>query len=315
MKNLFNLIMHHTTELRDRKVVLVLLANKVDECHGITVDRASVLRFLATANPDADTNAPAFWHVWGGEASNWHNNSSFLFQTVSAIDPNNDGINDVQETLAAELERIGCVAADARVLTRRTASDEWRTVAAKELVPGEFVCDGDLSACGTRVLFVRHAALPRCGLVLHIEHERGLLRISLEHWLPIADEAAADGVTMVLARQVTAGMQLLLATDTGAMERSRVTRVDSLCGYEQVVSPVTGSGRLAVDGVVVSCYSGDVLEPSVAHLTFAPLRLLLRACPALFQSATAMQTLDSWLDTLVGGVIAWRGTKTIANSE
>lgn len=90
----------------------------------------------------------------------------------------------------------------------------------------------------------------------------------------------------VFASEVKEGDYLFVvppdATDRGnKIPTSRVTRV-GLAQEKGVTAPLTADGTIVVDSVVASCYAVTRHE-GLAHLSFAPLRLLYHTVPSVLR--------------------------------
>lgn len=83
------------------------------------------------------------------------------------------------------------------------------------------------------------------------------------------------------AGSVLPGEFLLVSAD-GGLVPSQVNRV-SLVKRTGLVAPVTMEGNVIVDGVLSSCYA-MITDHEIAHMAFAPVRLVHNYAPSLWNT-------------------------------
>lgn len=137
------------------------------------------------------------------------------------------------------------------------------------LVYSEFIMFADHDGARKRVFHV-------------IETRKPVMRIALTaaHLLFIVQNSS---LTVTFASDVAAGQEVMMLDEVG--QRLRPVRVDRV--YEEVhegsFAPLTGHGTIVVDDILASCYAA-IQDQKLAHLAFAPLRLVHKVAPFLFGS-------------------------------
>ena len=76
--------------------------------------------------------------------------------------------------------------------------------------------------------------------------------------------------------------EFLLVSAYGGLVPSQVKRV-ALVKRTGLVAPVTMEGNVIVDGVLSSCYA-MITDHEIAHMAFAPLRLVHNYAPSLWNT-------------------------------
>eukprot|EP01052_Picozoa_sp_SAG31_P041891 SAG31_NODE_6480_length_2000_cov_1.640568_3_plen_147_part_01 len=123
------------------------------------------------------------------------------------------------------------------------------------------------------VFFFSHSDRLAVTYFVHVGIDGGrLLRLTADHLLFTASEIATkDGAVEwqpKTAGSVRVGDYVQLADGRSA----KVASVERASG-QGLYAPHTFSGKLVVDGVLVSCYT-TALSPTISHVLLSPLRLV-----------------------------------------
>ncbi|GBF92408.1 hypothetical protein Rsub_05610 [Raphidocelis subcapitata] len=175
----------------------------------------------------------------------------------------------------------GCFPGSARV-----ALASGKTKAMRHLAVGDsvLVARPDGSLAFEDVYFFDHELDGGAHSFRRIELDTGAaLELTSGHFVPVGEALATARMTR--ARDVAAGMRVLVARPGGAAPEAATVAAVSEVTRAGVFAPVTASGTVVVNGVVASAYSDWILDglfdffgvpeklPAAMHLVHAPLRL------------------------------------------
>lgn len=131
------------------------------------------------------------------------------------------------------------------------------------------------------IMFVDHDSAKR--RVFHvIETRKPAMRIALTaaHLLFVVQNST---LTETFASDVAPGQEVMILDEGG--RRLRAVTVERIYQEELEGSfaPLTGHGTIVVDDVLASCYAA-VQNQKLAHLAFAPVRLVHKVAPFFFST-------------------------------
>ncbi|KAI5103789.1 sonic hedgehog protein A precursor, partial [Silurus meridionalis] len=176
----------------------------------------------------------------------------------------------------------GCFPASARVRLKGGAMKE-----VKDLKVGDEVLAADESGNLVYSPFLmfadRDGARRRTFRVIETKSPRTRISLTEAHLLFTAQNFT---LTETFAGDVEPGQEVMIVEEGGAGQRIRAVRVDRI--YEEAregwFAPLTGHGTIVVDDVLTSCYAA-VRNQKLAHLAFAPVRLVHKVAPFLFHGS------------------------------
>ncbi|KAF7705952.1 hypothetical protein HF521_019206 [Silurus meridionalis] len=176
----------------------------------------------------------------------------------------------------------GCFPASARVRLKGGAMKE-----VKDLKVGDEVLAADESGNLVYSPFLmfadRDGARRRTFRVIETKSPRTRISLTEAHLLFTAQNFT---LTETFAGDVEPGQEVMIVEEGGAGRRIRAVRVDRI--YEEAregwFAPLTGHGTIVVDDVLTSCYAA-VRNQKLAHLAFAPVRLVHKVAPFLFHGS------------------------------
>lgn len=173
----------------------------------------------------------------------------------------------------------GCFPSSARVhlkdgVTKKVkdlkAGDEVLAVdESGNLVYSEFIMFADNNGARKRVFHVIETSKPAMRIVLTAAHLLFIVQNS--------------SLTVTFASDVAAGQEVMMLDEAGW--HLRAVRVDRVYEeeHEGSFAPLTGHGTVVVDNILASCYAA-IQDQKLAHLAFAPLRLVHKVAPFMFRS-------------------------------
>lgn len=187
----------------------------------------------------------------------------------------------------------GCFPGSARVRLKDGATKEVKdlkvgdeVLAAEEsgnLVYSEFIMFADRAPARRRVFRVIETRNPQMRIALTAAHLLFIIQNA-----SLAETFAGD---------ITPGQEVMIL-DEGA-RRLRSVTVDRVSDeeHEGSFAPITGHGTIVVEDVLASCYAA-VQNQKLAHLAFAPVRLVHRVAPFLFDRSVQSDGVHWYSDFL-----------------
>jgi len=117
-------------------------------------------------------------------------------------------------------------------------------------------------------------------IVIHTAEHQRTLRLSGEHFIWLKQKTAVEW-EWKRASGLTKGDMVLVVNPDEFMVEDRVLSIVKEV-KQGMFSPVTPSGQIVVDAVLVSAYSTPTLSHESMHLLMAPFRMIYAIAPSLF---------------------------------
>lgn len=174
----------------------------------------------------------------------------------------------------------GCFPGSARVRLKDGARKQ-----VKELKAGDEVLAADESGnlvSSRFIMFVdRDGARRRAFRVIETRNPARRMTLTAAHLLFVVQN---NTLTETFAGDVTPGQEVMVLDGEG--RRLRVVTVDRVYEeeHEGSFAPLTSHGTIVIDDVLTSCYAA-VQNQKLAHLAFAPVRLIHKVAPFLLDGS------------------------------